>query len=54
MNSLTNVIDGVQGVWDWVDKLPNVPMTPAAYFILSALSIVIGVWALRGNPTRSY
>lgn len=48
------VINSLQHAWDWVDKLPNVPMTPAAYFILSAVSIVIGVYALRGNPTRSY
>lgn len=39
-------------IWRILEALPHVEMTIPTYFILCGVSIFIGVFALRGNPTR--
>jgi len=46
-----NFVDKIQGMWSFFDLLPEVPLTPTSYIVLSIVTIVIGATALRGNPT---
>jgi hypothetical protein len=39
-------------IWDFLEALPHINMTPTTYLICSAVAIFVGVFSLRGNPTK--